>query len=143
MTGPTSPVRSSKRSASTSRRRYSKRWSQETSGSVRHPALESQSCSTTFVVREPKAISTLRGKSSKMNGKRKALGRGLSSLIPDVPPESREGLMMVEVDRISPNRFQPRIKFKDLEGLAASIKENGVIQPIIVTEDQGGYQLVA
>ena len=51
--------------------------------------------------------------------------------------------MMVEVDRISPNRFQPRSQFKDLEGLAASIKENGVIQPVIITEDQGTYQLVA
>ena len=51
--------------------------------------------------------------------------------------------MMVEVDRIIPNRFQPRGQFKDLEGLAASIKENGVIQPVIVTEDQGNYQLVA
>ena len=51
--------------------------------------------------------------------------------------------MMVEVDRISPNRFQPRSQFKDLEGLAASIKENGVIQPVIITEDQGAYQLVA
>jgi len=50
---------------------------------------------------------------------------------------------MVEVDRITPNRFQPRSQFKDLEGLAASIKENGVIQPIIITEDQGAYQLVA
>jgi len=78
-----------------------------------------------------------------MNGKRKALGRGLSSLIPEPPPEPREGLMMVEVDRISPNRFQPRNQFKDLEGLAASIKENGVIQPVIITEDQGAYQLVA
>lgn len=78
-----------------------------------------------------------------MNGKRKALGRGLSSLIPEPPPETREGLIMVEVDRIVPNRFQPRSTFKDLEGLAASIKENGVIQPVIITEDQGTYQLVA
>jgi len=51
--------------------------------------------------------------------------------------------MMVEVDRISPNRFQPRNQFKDLEGLAASIKENGVIQPVIITGEQGAYQLVA
>jgi len=51
--------------------------------------------------------------------------------------------MMVEVDRIVPNRFQPRSQFTDLEGLAASIKENGVIQPVIITEDQGSYQLVA
>lgn len=79
-----------------------------------------------------------------MNGKRKALGRGLSSLIPEPPVvESREGLRMVEVDRIIPNRFQPRSRFEDLEGLATSIKENGIIQPIIVTESEGEYQLVA
>ena len=50
---------------------------------------------------------------------------------------------MVEVDRIVPNRFQPRNRFDDLEGLATSIKENGVIQPVIVTESEGAYQLVA
>lgn len=77
-----------------------------------------------------------------MSGKRKALGRGLSSLIPDSPVETREGLVMLEVDRITPNRSQPRRQFKDLEGLAASIKENGIIQPVVVTEADGGYQLV-
>lgn len=77
-----------------------------------------------------------------MTVKRKALGRGLSSLIPEAPPPA-EGLRMVEVDRITPNRFQPRSRFEDLEDLAASIKENGVIQPIIVTEADGSYQLVA
>ena len=50
---------------------------------------------------------------------------------------------MVEVDRIVPNRFQPRKRIEDLEGLAASIKENGIIQPIIVTEADGTYHLVA
>ena len=57
-----------------------------------------------------------------MSGKRKALGRGLSSLIPDAPVEAREGLVMLEVGQIIPNRSQPRQQFKDLEGLAASIK---------------------
>ena len=50
---------------------------------------------------------------------------------------------MVEVDRIVPNRFQPRNTFRDLEGLAASIRENGVIQPVIVTQEEGSYHLVA
>src|SRR5512136_780219 len=78
-----------------------------------------------------------------MNGKRKALGRGLNSLIPEPPPGPQEGLRMVDVDRIVPNRFQPRKRIEDLEGLAASIKENGIIQPIIVTEADGTYHLVA
>ena len=51
--------------------------------------------------------------------------------------------MMVDVDRIVPNRFQPRSTFRDLEGLAASIRENGVIQPVIVTEEEGSFHLVA
>ena len=51
--------------------------------------------------------------------------------------------MMVDVDRIVPNRFQPRNTFRDLEGLAASIRENGVIQPVIVTEEEGSFHLVA
>lgn len=50
---------------------------------------------------------------------------------------------MVDVDRIIPNRLQPRKGFKDLEGLASSIKENGIIQPIVVTEADGTYQIVA
>jgi len=50
---------------------------------------------------------------------------------------------MVDVDRIVPNRFQPRKRIEDLEGLATSIKENGIIQPIIVTEAGGTYHLVA
>ena len=78
-----------------------------------------------------------------MNGKRKALGRGLNSLIPEAPPGPQEGLRMVDVDRIVPNRFQPRKRIEDLEGLATSIKENGIIQPIIVTEAGGTYHLVA
>ena len=77
-----------------------------------------------------------------MSGKRKALGRGLSSLIPEAPVEAREGLVMLDVVQITPNRSQPRRQFKDLEGLAASIKENGIIQPVVVTEADGGYQLV-
>ncbi len=79
-----------------------------------------------------------------MNGKRKALGKGLNSLIPEAPPAvPPEGLQMVEVDRIVPNKFQPRKRIEDLEGLAASIQENGIIQPVIVTESDGTYQLVA
>ncbi len=78
-----------------------------------------------------------------MNGKRRALGRGLSTLIPEVPVEAREGLFMLDVGKIVPNRVQPRTRIEGLEGLAASIKENGIIQPVIVTESKGEYQLVA
>jgi ParB family chromosome partitioning protein len=70
------------------------------------------------------------------------LGRGLTSLIPGGRDDSpRE----VPLDRIQRNPYQPRQQFDDtdLEALAASIAEHGVLQPILVTQVPGGYQLLA
>jgi ParB family chromosome partitioning protein len=67
--------------------------------------------------------------------KRPALGKGLSALIPDAPIVApSRGPLEVEVDRIAPGEFQPRLHVDDakLDGLAASIKANGVVQPIVV-----------
>jgi ParB family chromosome partitioning protein len=69
------------------------------------------------------------------------LGRGLSSLIPTTPPAELEtgpdesGVFRVPLEDISPNPSQPRQSFapEALAELAASIKEHGLIQPIIVT----------
>lgn len=71
------------------------------------------------------------------------LGRGLAALIPQRP--NAAGSMDVPVDRISPNPRQPRQSMEqaELEALAASIREHGVLQPILVTETVDGYQLVA
>jgi ParB family chromosome partitioning protein len=65
--------------------------------------------------------------------KRPALGKGLSALIPDLPP-ARSTPAEVDVDRLVPNAFQPRgvVDETRLEELARSIKSNGVIQPIVV-----------
>ena len=76
--------------------------------------------------------------------KKKALGRGLEALIPDVKqpdPATSE----IDIDRISPNPSQPRLKFDDarLEELAASIRENGILQPVLVRPFGNGYQLIA
>ncbi len=72
------------------------------------------------------------------------LGRGLAALIPQRTPT---GAATVEVplDRIRDNPRQPRLRMADdaLATLAASIREHGVIQPILVTETIDGYQLVA
>lgn len=76
--------------------------------------------------------------------KKKALGRGLEALIPDVKqPESPAN--EIDIDRIVPNPSQPRLKFDEarLEELAASIRENGILQPILVRPSDGGYQLIA
>jgi ParB family transcriptional regulator, chromosome partitioning protein len=76
--------------------------------------------------------------------KRQALGRGLSSLIPEpVLGSADAGLLMVDIDRIQPNRFQPRTDFSGLEGLVSSIRENGIVQPVIVRQEASGYRLVA
>ena len=76
--------------------------------------------------------------------KRPALGKGLSALIPDAP-EPRTSTLEVDVDRIVPNRFQPRAQMDDarLDDLARSIKANGVIQPIVVRRDGDRYHIIA
>lgn len=75
--------------------------------------------------------------------KRQALGKGLSSLIPETPVEPEAGVLMLDLDRIQPNRFQPRTDFSGLEGLVSSIKESGIIQPIVVRKESDGYRLIA
>ena len=79
-----------------------------------------------------------------MTGRKSGLGRGLESLIPVSRPHS--GFTTIPVDRVSPNPLQPRRHFDDegLEALAASIREVGVLQPIIVREaGEDDYVLIA
>jgi ParB family transcriptional regulator, chromosome partitioning protein len=73
-----------------------------------------------------------------------ALGRGLASLIPQ-RGTSPSAVVEVPLVRVLPSPFQPRRHMDDarLEELAASIREHGVLQPILVTETLEGYQLVA
>ncbi len=77
-----------------------------------------------------------------MTARRSGLGRGLGALIPEVRPAVEE----VDVDLIAPNPQQPRSAFdrESLAELAASIREHGVIQPLIVSRQrEGAYQLIA
>jgi ParB family chromosome partitioning protein len=70
-----------------------------------------------------------------------ALGRGLEALI----PEKGEEVIHLDINRISPSEQQPRKAFKDesLKELAASIKEKGVLQPVIVSRvGDGTFKLV-
>src|SRR5579884_890319 len=82
------------------------------------------------------------GKSSKI---KTALGKGLRMLIP--PAESgKNGFRQIPVDLIIPNRYQPRKSFdpETLSSLAASLKDNGILQPIIVRrEENGRFELIA
>jgi len=78
--------------------------------------------------------------------KRPALGKGLSALIPDEPPPAdRSGLVEVDVDRLAPSDYQPRTMMNTarLDELAASIRANGVIQPIVVRKTADGYRIIA
>jgi ParB family transcriptional regulator, chromosome partitioning protein len=72
------------------------------------------------------------------------LGRGLAALIPQ-RSSTTTGSIEIPLARIRENPRQPRLRMDDaaLEGLAASIREHGVLQPILVTETIDGYQLVA
>lgn len=76
---------------------------------------------------------------------RRGLGRGLDELIP-TGDEPAVGLLQVPIDAIKPNPRQPRTKVQEssLTDLAASIREHGVIQPLVVTHStDGSYQLIA
>jgi ParB family chromosome partitioning protein len=75
--------------------------------------------------------------------KRGGLGRGLSSLIPGAAEEG--GLLEIPVGAIAPNPRQPRGEFPEesLAALARSIREVGVLQPVVVHVRDGGYELVA
>ena len=77
--------------------------------------------------------------------KRRGLGRGLDSLIPKSPETESEEYRMVSTDLLKPNTSQPRKQFEQsaLEELAESIRENGVIQPLIVRKENGGFEIVA
>ena len=74
-----------------------------------------------------------------MPGDRRGLGKGLEALIPTVP-----GVTEVEIDSIVPNPRQPRraLDPEALQELASSIKEQGLVQPLVVTGAGDGYQLL-
>ena len=79
---------------------------------------------------------------------KKALGRGLEALLPEKFLETPGSALIeeIELDRIIPNRYQPRQNFDEegLKDLAASIKAKGVVEPVLVRKLEGGqYELIA
>ena len=97
--------------------------------------------------------------------RKKGLGKGLDSLIPDNKPvkvnqtemvlkslensniqmESKSGEKMVSINKVEPNREQPRKKFEEdaLMELSDSIKQFGVLQPLIVRKKKDNYEIIA
>jgi ParB family transcriptional regulator, chromosome partitioning protein len=83
-----------------------------------------------------------------MADKRPALGRGLSALIPEAPVQAeapKDRALEVDLDLLTPNPFQPRLTMDDqsLDELAQSIRQNGIIQPIVVRRSGERYEIVA
>lgn len=79
--------------------------------------------------------------------KRKALGKGLSALIPEAGEfeEEGEGYFQCPIESIEPNPLQPRQVFDNdsMKDLVESVKEKGIITPVIVTREGKGYRLIA
>ncbi len=85
-----------------------------------------------------------------MTEKKRSLGRGLSALIEEAAPAatgwaSAEGIRRLPISQIRANPSQPRRRFDQaaLDELAASVREHGVLQPILVRPLDGGYEIVA
>jgi ParB family chromosome partitioning protein len=83
---------------------------------------------------------------------KKALGKGLQALLPEKKTlvwkveQDGQAVSMIALDQILPNRYQPRTTFveAELEELAQSVKEHGVLQPIVVRrKGYGMYELIA
>ena len=81
----------------------------------------------------------------------KKLGRGLDALLGEMDEAyenegtSKDSIIELDLKNIRPNPYQPRKTFSDdsLQELADSIKNDGLLQPIVVTEDVDGYILIA
>jgi len=83
---------------------------------------------------------------------KKVLGRGLSAIIEDVEEaykqdvaQAKDLVREIDIDRITPNPFQPRVHFNEtaLRELSESIKRHGLLQPIIVVAKDDAYMLLA
>ena len=79
--------------------------------------------------------------------KKNALGKGLGAIFTDLMdnPADKPNFAMCGIEELSPNKFQPRKIFngKEQRSLAASIKKNGILQPIVVRRTESGYEIIA
>ena len=73
------------------------------------------------------------------------LGRGLEALIPEMVSTGEREIVEIEIERITPGKYQPRIDFDEerQKELIASIREKGVVQPVIVRRSDGLFELIA
>ena len=78
-------------------------------------------------------------------GRKRGLGRGLDALIEKAEAKPEAPVSSLPLDRLHPNRFQPRSHFDEaaIEDLAASIRAQGIVQPLVVTPEGDGYAIIA
>ena len=77
--------------------------------------------------------------------KKPALGKGLGALIENRIEENQSSVIEVEINQVEPGPGQPRKNFdkEKIDALAESIKEHGIIQPLIVTREENRYYIIA
>ena len=95
--------------------------------------------------KKPSTKPDTKGKKNRL-GKKIALGRGLSALIPNAMPteQEKDSYFQCNLNDIVPNKYQPRRVFDEdeLNKLSASIKDKGVLQPILVRKREVGYEII-
>lgn len=79
-----------------------------------------------------------------MGTKRMALGRGLGALLPETGKEEGRTILYCGIEEVFPNRSQPRKHFDEgkLQELADSIREKGILEPLIVRRREEGYEII-
>jgi ParB family chromosome partitioning protein len=96
---------------------------------------------------QKKSKNTKNAGSIAVKRKKMALGKGLGALIPGIETEheNKKDYFYCDTHLIRPNRFQPRRRFtdEDLAELSESIKTQGILQPLLVRQDETGYELIA
>ncbi|MBC6415044.1 MAG: ParB/RepB/Spo0J family partition protein [Bdellovibrionales bacterium] len=85
----------------------------------------------------------MKPKSHYFKSKGSRLGKGLDALLG--PMDSKNQILLLDIEKVFPNKNQPRKKFnkETLSDLVKSIKENGILQAILVEEKKGAYQIIA
>src|SRR5437899_104955 len=143
MSAPTSRIRSWRICNDSSANSFLLRSFPAIFGWERLPVTASPYCFTTSSPKGLKVIYDWQRRSSM--AQRKALGRGLSALL-GTPELETDHLREIDIDRILPNSHQPRKNFNEngLNELADSIRERGIVQPIVVRAlEDAFFQLIA
>lgn len=116
---------------------------------VKKPAVKEAAKKAPVKVASKAPVKTVPAKKTavKTVSESRAMGRGLGALLSSdgIPENKRNSVVDLKINDISPNNGQPRKNFNDdsLNELAASIEENGVIQPILVQRKGEGYMIIA